>query len=175
MRWSGKKNLLILLGALGFWLMAGNGAAETGPDTVVLDSLAELYEPVQFNHAMHVELAEGKCARCHHHTTGEAPLEPRCQQCHKGGADGGVYACRDCHANQPFEAVHLASQAAAPLLHHRDTPGLKGALHRNCLGCHTENGGPSGCQDCHPRTAKGDAFFRSDIVAPAPGHKSGGH
>ncbi len=166
---------MFLIGVLGFLAGAGNGFAETGPDSVVLDSLAELYGPVQFNHAMHVELAEGKCAKCHHHTTGAVPLEARCQKCHKGGVDAGVYACRDCHPLKRFEADYLASLDADTQRYHLDKPGLKGALHRNCMGCHTENGGPSGCQDCHPRTKKGDAVFRADVVAPPRGRKSGGH
>jgi len=175
MRFTRGKSSIILIGALGVLAVAGNGFSGTGPDAVVLDSLAELYEPVQFNHAMHVELAEGKCAKCHHHTTGAAPLEPRCLACHKGGIDGGVYACRDCHPLKRFEADYLASLTANPQLYHNDKPGLKGALHRNCLGCHVDNGGPSGCKDCHPRNAKGDAAFRAEVVAPPAGHKSGGH
>lgn len=169
------KSFTFLVGVLGFLAGAGNGFTETGPDSVVLGSLSELYEPVQFKHAMHVDLVEGKCAKCHHHTTGAVPLEARCKQCHKGGVDVGVYACRDCHSSKRFEADYLGSLAANPQLYHLDKPGLKGAIHRNCLNCHTENGGPSGCQDCHPRTKKGDAVFRADIVAPAGGHKSGEH
>ena len=169
------KSFMFLIGALGFLAGAGNGFAETGPDAVVLDSLAEFYEPVQFNHAAHIDLAEGKCAKCHHHTTGAVPLEPSCLQCHKGGLDGGVYACRDCHSSKRFEADYLAALDGDRQRYHLDKPGLKGAYHRNCLGCHTENGGPAGCQDCHPRNAKGDALFRADIVAPAAGQESGGH
>ena len=169
------KRLVLLLGALGLLAGAGSGFCETGPDSVVLDGLAEFYDPVQFNHTMHVDLAEGKCAKCHHHTTGAAPLEPLCQKCHKGGSDVGVYACRDCHPQKRFEADYLASLDKDRQRHHLDKPGLKGALHRNCLGCHTENGGPTGCQDCHSRNAKGNNLFRTDIVAPPPGRKAGGH
>ena len=169
------KSFMMLIGTLGFLAGAGSGQADTGPDSAVLDSLAEFYEPVQFNHTMHVELAEGKCAQCHHHTTGAVPLEPRCLQGHKGGADGGVYACRDCHSSKRFEADYLAGLDGERQRYHLDKPGLKGAYHHNCLGCHTENGGPTGCQDCHVRNAKGDALFRSDIVPPAAGRKSGGH
>lgn len=173
MGWSQGKSFMFLIGVVGFLAGAAGGFAETGPDTVVLDSLAELYEPVQFNHAQHVDLAEGKCAKCHHHTTGAVPLEPRCQKCHKGGVDVGVYACRECHPLKRFEADYLASLEKDRQRYHLDKPGLKGALHRACMGCHLENGGPSGCQECHARTAKGNAVFRADIVAPA--RKTGGH
>lgn len=169
------KRFMFLIGMLGVLASAGNGYAETGPDSVVLDSLAELYEPVQFNHLMHVDLAEGKCAKCHHHTTGAPPVESRCLECHKGGVDGGVYACRDCHPLKRFEADYLAALDQDRQRHHLDKPGLKGALHRNCLGCHLENGGPAGCQDCHARNAKGDEVFRIDASAQAGAGKAGGH
>jgi hypothetical protein len=166
---------MIMIGVLGFLGGGGYAFAETGPESAVLDSLAEYYAPVQFNHSMHVDLAEGKCAKCHHHTTGAVPLEPRCLQCHKGGSDSGVYACKDCHPLKRFEADYLAALDGDRQRYHLDKPGLKGAYHRNCLACHTENGGPTGCQECHLRNAKGDALFRADIVAPATGRKSGGH
>ena len=165
MKLSRGKRWFFLIGLL--TLMAATTATgDTGPDTVVLDSLADRYEPVNFNHAMHVGLVDGKCAKCHHHATGSPPLDPRCLKCHKGGASNDLLACRDCHLAKPFEADSLAALAANSQLYHNDKPGLKGAYHRNCLGCHQENGGPSGCQDCHARTAKGDEFFRSGAFAP---------
>jgi hypothetical protein len=158
---------LLILGGLLFLFPILAVAAETGPATVKLDSLADLYRPVEFNHAMHVDLVDGKCATCHHHTTGAAPLEPRCQECHRAGEPAKVVACRDCHTVLRFSAEYLAELAANPQLYHNDKPGLKGAYHRKCLGCHQENGGPTGCQDCHERTKAGDAIFRTDVT-PAP-------
>ncbi len=156
---------LSILGGMLFFLAPGTGAVagDTGPETVELNSLADYYRPVEFNHSMHVDMVEGKCATCHHHTTGAQPLTPRCRECHKGGEKSAVVACRDCHPVLRFSAEYLAELNANPQLYHLDKPGLKGAYHRNCLGCHQENGGPSGCQDCHARTPAGDALFRADV------------
>lgn len=156
--------LLILVGLLSFQFPAGTGAVETGPDAVKLDTLADLYEPVEFDHSMHVDMVEGKCATCHHHTTGEAPVETRCKECHRAGEPADVVACRDCHPVLRFSAEYLHEMDENPQRYHLDKPGLKGAYHRKCLGCHQENGGPTGCQDCHARTKAGDIMFRADIV-----------
>jgi hypothetical protein len=168
------KCLLILGGMLVSLVSVVGAADDTGPETVKLESLAELYQPVEFNHAMHVELVDSECARCHHHTTGAAPLEPRCLECHKGGEGGAAIACRDCHPAQRFSAEYLAELDANPQLYHLDKPGLKGAYHRNCLACHQENGGPAGCQDCHERTTAGDTFFQAG-VASGPTNEKAGH
>lgn len=168
------KLLMVLAGILVFLLPAAGFAGDTGPETVELESLAELYRPVEFNHAMHVDLADGQCARCHHHTLGDVPVEPRCLECHRGGQEATAVACRDCHPAQRFSAEYLATLEADSRRYHLDKPGLKGAYHRNCLGCHQENGGPAGCQDCHARTPVGDAFFRAE-VATGPRAGAGGH
>lgn len=166
--------ILLFLGGISmFWAPVTVTADNSGPANVELDSLADLYRPVEFNHAMHVELVDSQCAKCHHQTTGAAPLEPRCQECHKGGKASAVVACRDCHPVLRFSAEYLAELAANPQLYHLDKPGLKGAYHRNCLGCHLENGGPAGCQDCHPRTPAGDAFFSAGVAAVQQDKKSG--
>jgi hypothetical protein len=157
---------LLILGGMLVFLATGAGAVgDTGPESVLLNSLADYYRPVEFNHAMHVEMVDAKCATCHHHTTGAAPLEPRCLECHKGGEESATVACSDCHPVLRFSAEYLAELSANPQLYHIDKPGLKGAYHRNCLRCHMENGGPTGCQDCHKRTPAGDAFFRADVSA----------
>jgi len=172
MKLSYGKCLLILGGMLVFLAQGAGAANDTGPETAELGSLADYYRPVEFNHAMHVELVDSECARCHHHTTGAAPLEPRCLECHKGGQKGPAIACRDCHPAQRFSAEYLNELDANPQLYHLDKPGLKGAYHRKCLGCHRENGGPTGCQDCHERTPAGDALFRADVT-PGPKDEKG--
>jgi hypothetical protein len=54
--------------------------------------------------------------------------------------------------------------------------GIKGALHESCIGCHAKKGaGPTGCQECHPRTDQGAAFYNSGKYAPPPGKKSEKH
>jgi len=65
------------------------------------------------------------CATCHHHS--ELDQTPACKECH--GA--------------PFNPENL------------NMPGLKGAYHLQCMGCHKEMGsGPTGCDECHAKKAR---------------------
>ncbi len=140
-----------------------------GPDTATLDSLTDLFAPVSFNHAMHVDVVANDCAVCHHHTTGTKVTDERCARCHKNSGEANSVACRDCHNANPFSAENLQKIADAELLFHTDKPGLKGAYHRKCLGCHQEMGAPTACENCHTKTEKGEAFYRSGKFAPTPG------
>jgi hypothetical protein len=171
----GRKKTLVATAALMF--LAAQSWAEAGPDTVELDSLANHYSAVTFDHAMHVGVASG-CVECHHHTTGGAPTDSNCARCHEGGGEAIAVACRDCHSSNRFSAEDLAKIEGNQQLHHKGKPGLKGAYHQKCLGCHTAMGAPTGCQDCHTRNDEGDAFFHAGQYAPAPkdsaGH-GGGH
>jgi predicted CXXCH cytochrome family protein len=64
------------------------------------------------------------CATCHHHS--EPGQTPGCHECH--GA--------------PFDPKNL------------NMPGLKGAYHLQCMGCHQEmDSGPVGCTECHGKKA----------------------
>jgi hypothetical protein len=100
----------------------------SGPDVVVLDGLEKMYEPVRFDHRAHSGMTRfgGGCTLCHHHTP-EGEEHP---------------ACRSCH---PADVPHENS----------DQPGLKGAYHRQCLGCHQEWEGETSCEICHGRKAVG--------------------
>ena len=93
MRQVRKKFILVLVAIMLSSWPAAQCMAESGPDSVELDTLAELYEPVAFDHASHVDFADGSCAECHHHTTGTAPTDPKCLKCHTGGQEGtgGLY------------------------------------------------------------------------------------
>ena len=168
---------LVALGAATFAMALGPwvaGAAEPLPETVVLDRIAKVYDSVEFDHSGHLDLADS-CASCHHHTTGSAPESESCATCHREGEPTATVQCADCHAADPFTAEYLAAQESGPQWFHVDKPGLKGAYHRSCLGCHQKAGGPTGCQDCHSRTADGDALFsaqagRRSAPGPAAGH-----
>ncbi len=160
-------------GAVGIVLLAGlvfagpaaaasapPGAASQGPPaSVVIDPLARLYLSVTFDHAMHADMV-GDCASCHHHTTGAAPAESRCAKCHEAGKAAKVVSCRGCHSADPFTAVFLQERPAD--LYHIDKPGLKGAYHLGCIGCHQEMGGPTGCRECHPLAVEGEGFYHLD-------------
>jgi len=75
------------------------------PETFTLSSLENMYQPVEFSHAMHAEMAE-ECASCHHHSP--AGQTPACGECHAEPFDPqnldmpglkGAYhlQCLDCH------------------------------------------------------------------------------
>ncbi|GAB4345172.1 MAG: hypothetical protein Kow0089_22120 [Desulfobulbaceae bacterium] len=153
----------------------GTGQDE-GPETVTLDTLARYYEPVEFDHAMHVGLIEeNQCAVCHHHTLGTPVLDPVCMRCHESSGEADAVACRDCHPARRFSATYLASLEEDVHLFHVEKPGLQGAIHQCCMGCHEENDAPTGCQDCHARTDEGDRFYHAGKYAPEPGQESPGH
>lgn len=157
---------------------ASYGHASDSPDSVKLDALANMYEPVSFNHAMHNDVTANECATCHHHTTGTPPVDASCARCHKNSGPADVVACRDCHSEKRFEAEYLKKLEENTTLYHTQKPGLKGAYHLKCMGCHEKMGAPNGCQDCHGRNDAGDKTFRSGKYAPPKGKASshgGGH
>ena len=140
-------------------------ATEQGPGKVTINRLADLFEAVNFDHAAHVEIA-GNCSTCHHHATGDGSSGGRCARCHAQSPKSAKIACSDCHEVNPFTAAQLERKADDRYQFHVDKPGLKAAYHMSCLGCHQEAGGPTGCDECHPRTEKGDAFYHSGAFAP---------
>lgn len=152
-------------------LLVLSGAASAGPanppSRISIGSMSQLFEAVNFDHDAHVEIAGG-CAACHHHTTGDGTGGGRCARCHAQSPPGNVVACSSCHQADPFTASQLQTKADDRFQYHVDKPGLKAAYHWNCLGCHEESGGPTGCEDCHPRTGNGDALYRTGLYAPPP-------
>ena len=151
--------------------------AGEGPDEVIIDSLAQLFAPVTFDHAMHEEIADGKCSFCHHHTLGTEIIDENCKRCHEGSEGTEQIACQGCHSNKRFDADYLNKLSENMSLYHRDPLGLKGAYHTRCMNCHAEMGVANGCQDCHARTDAGDKFFHAGNYAPPESAKptSGGH
>ncbi|MBU0984171.1 MAG: cytochrome C [candidate division Zixibacteria bacterium] len=109
------------------------------PDTVIISLLSDTYEAVRMPHGRHIDslmkrIGASKmatyfhghddvvCQGCHHHSPiGERP--PMCESCHR----------------EPFNESDLMK------------PGLYGAYHRQCLGCHQsmQIEKPSACVDCH--------------------------
>lgn len=99
----------------------GKHALSEAPDTFVIGQLAELYQPVQFNHKLHADMAEmgGNCETCHHYSP-EGRIPP-CSECHGGEAN----------------PINLRQ------------PSLKGAYHRQCMSCHREWSHDTQCVLCH--------------------------
>ena len=165
------RGLLLLLVTL---LLSINAYGMDAPDNVTIDVLANYYEPVEFDHAMHIDLAED-CSVCHHHTTGTGTTDLYCSRCHSEFKELVKVSCQDCHSAQPFAAEAIQMQSKLDLFH-SDINGLKGAYHQNCLGCHQQMDGPVGCEDCHAKTEAGEKLFRSGQFAPeAPEHAAAGH
>lgn len=153
----------------------GSSRGITVPDTVTLNSQSRLYRPFEFNHAKHIQITK-ECAYCHHHTTGTLVQDANCIRCHRNSSGTQTVSCKGCHLPDPFSAAALKERD--PKSYHHDTPGLKAAMHRNCIDCHEKISGPTGCQDCHQRTDEGDAFYNSGTFAPknkAARKKDGGH
>lgn len=144
------------------------------PDTITINTLEKLYDKVKFNHAKHIAAIKD-CGDCHHHTTGTLMEDPNCARCHKYGNESKTVSCKGCHSVNPFSAETLAEKASNQATYHRDKPGLKGAYHQSCIGCHAKKGGPTGCLDCHGRKKEGDALYNAGEFAPKAGAKKSGH
>lgn len=142
------------------------------PETVTIDSLSHLYQPVQFSHVRHTKLA--RCKDCHHHTTGHQDMDPNCVRCHSHSPESSVVSCKDCHTKKQFYPEQV-SQAGDPNIYHIDKPGLKGAYHLNCIPCHVEKNAPSNCEGCHALTDAGKAFFHLDGKDPEKANAKGSH
>lgn len=108
---------------------------ERGPDVVVIDSMADLYAGVTFDHRLHEDMAE---------------MGDGCASCHHANDDGRIEACRTCHPIQRAEENEAL-------------PGLKGAYHRQCLGCHRDWSGANGCAFCHEEIASGVGATRAPV------------
>jgi len=111
------------------------GLRDPGPDVVLIDELANLYGPVVFDHGGHVSMCEfgGRCDNCHHGST----------------AGREISACRTCHGRDDTEI--------------REQPSLKGAYHRQCLGCHRAWSHENACGFCHVEAAAGVDRSRREV------------
>ena len=102
---------------------------EKGPEVSVLNTVRKIFEYSRLEKIYEPvifshgmhTLVADDCATCHHHS------EP-----------GQTLACKECHG-APFDPKNL------------NMPGLKGAYHLQCMGCHKETGGPRGCIECHAK------------------------
>ena len=177
MKMSGKRKTICgMMMVLLFTCLCVLGGSAVGQETVELGSIAQYYEPVEFDHEMHSGLIEeDECAICHHHTVGTPVSDPVCIRCHESSGEAESVACRDCHPLKRFSAEYLAKLDEDITLYHVEKPGFQGAIHQCCIGCHIENDAPIGCQDCHARTEEGDKFYHSGKYAPTSSGKSSGH
>lgn len=94
---------------------------EQTPELIIINELVDRYGPVYFSHRIHAQMSDmgGGCEGCHHHNT-----------------TGPILKCNSCHEpSRKRENVSL--------------PDLKGAYHRQCMDCHREWSGETGCNSCH--------------------------
>jgi hypothetical protein len=98
---------------------------ENNPDLIIIDVLEEFYGPVPFSHRLHAGMSEmnGGCANCHHE------LE----------TGDEIMSCGECHPKEIGATLAV--------------PSLKGAYHRQCLGCHRDWAHENACGYCHVEKA----------------------
>lgn len=154
------KTKLVIFQAV--WLMlyvvpATGMNTDDAPESVTLDYLQELYEEVTFDHQMHSEMYD--CSACHHHTTGTGAQSENCKRCHASSAPSQDVSCSGCHEEKKNLPVATGKKTTDSSIYHIDKPGLKGALHLQCLGCHRSENGPTHCQECHKLTPAGRTRF----------------
>jgi len=162
--------LAILVGAVicGAWtLSAGaDGFAPARspnvrmPGTITLGSLASEYEPVVFDHAAHLEEADG-CGQCHHRH--EPGTTAGCGGCHSLDPPGSGTSVRAARV-RPCGQCHPAVPSRTDL----SRPALKAAYHRACFRCHREVGSvgedPKGCTEmCHARKPIREALHETTL------------
>jgi octaheme c-type cytochrome (tetrathionate reductase family) len=123
----------------------------------LLNTRADYYEPVVFSHRSHDVDTGSDCSVCHHrmsddesdrvgmdlktmHDEIEVRIGGACAACHEDMGEKEMQKCSACH---------IASNE-------EDNPsriGLKGAYHRQCIGCHVEQpasaNAPTDCISCH--------------------------
>jgi hypothetical protein len=119
---------------------------EKAPEMVVINAIADRYKPVQFPHGKIVsslfngtkdsrlagifhDRGQKICQGCHHNSPGNLN-PPRCGSCH----------------GKPFDENRLY------------VPGLMGAYHQHCMGCHREMSlekpALNDCTGCHEEKNK---------------------
>ncbi|MBC8193280.1 MAG: hypothetical protein ISR87_13225 [Candidatus Marinimicrobia bacterium] len=103
-------------------LMAADGDSFPEiPENVSLESLKNIFQPVNFPHRDHAHMSamgEG-CVTCHHYAADEI-YDP----------------CADCHTNDPDDL-------------NNGIPSLNAAYHRKCLNCHRGWSVSNVCGTCH--------------------------
>jgi len=130
-------------------------STKTMPMTLVLDrqqsnEMIDDYEPVRFMHKAHASRIDGNCSLCHHRV--QRDEDDRI-------GEKLEFAYIDNHKPVSCVACHqYANEPDAPM-----RPGLKGAYHAQCIGCHEKAvsiNAPTDCTGCHVKhTPNHEAFI----------------
>jgi hypothetical protein len=118
--------------------------ADEIPEMVTIGILADKFPPVEMPHAMIVEELREHIRNNRIATHFHGHEDVVCQGCHHHGSIGRKPAlCENCH-REPFNTDDLFR------------PGLNGAYHRQCLGCHVSMKlhESSDCAVCHDTQGK---------------------
>jgi hypothetical protein len=152
------KRVIKVLAVLAVCAAVGYAAGGDGtvPDRVTLDVLANLYPPVELDHALHAEIT-GDCVSCHHQPFGEPA---QCSDCHDDAVKPSAFVhelhweiedCTGCHHRPQTDDLRCVScHSVEPDLERPAMIGLKGAYHGLCLRCHEVSGPDASCTVCHP-------------------------
>ncbi|MEI7437878.1 MAG: Ni/Fe-hydrogenase cytochrome b subunit, partial [bacterium] len=122
----------------------------------LLNSRGDYFEPVRFSHRSHDVNSGGDCGVCHHRVASgkDDRIGEDIKTMHLGIDVRIGGACSSCH-DMTLKAPTACGQCHG-LPNEADSPariGLKGAYHRQCLGCHAAlpvgGNAPTDCNSCH--------------------------
>ncbi len=122
----------------------------------LLNSNVNYYEPARFTHRTHDVATEGNCAVCHHRFSfsEDDRIGISVREFHEEYDIRAVGACDSCHDMETITISKCSSCHWLP--NEEDDPnrlGLKGAYHRQCIGCHEDQPSnvfaPTDCTSCH--------------------------
>ncbi len=144
--------------------------------SAALNASSDDYESVGFSHRIHDGLTGGDCGVCHHrYASGDTDrIGVDVKELHKGMGIAIGGACSSCHndmsSNPPQSCARCHGRSNEP-----DAParlGLKGAYHRQCIGCHERQlkpaAAPTACNSCHHPWIPDHALLVSFTGAPGP-------
>ncbi|MFC1679084.1 sulfate respiration complex hexadecaheme cytochrome HmcA [Elusimicrobiota bacterium] len=109
------------------------------PEEIELKLLADEYDPAIFPHRKVIDALRGKIRESELAKTFHRGEDALCTSCHHASPVGmKPAACGNCHG-KPSEGMHLGM------------PGLKGAYHLQCMGCHDKMRleKRNDCTSCH--------------------------
>ncbi len=112
------------------------------PHQKILNKLVTISNESSLARSFHAVKDHTLCAGCHHHG------EPN--------AANKLPACSVCH-NRPFDPKALGR------------PGLMGAYHRQCIGCHTAMKHKPAALECVKCHAAKEGVHTAGLIAPVPG------
>lgn len=116
------------------------------------------YEAARFAHRQHDRYVSGNCIKCHHRGLRTGPddhVGTDLMAMHREEDAFGAGGCTECHDEDRSDMNIERCCACHQLPNQPDfpsRPGLKAALHRQCLGCHAqanEPTAPTDCTGCH--------------------------